>query len=316
MKAIIKYLITFIRDEKNPLFYIIMLVFMGLCFYVNYWFDFERKYIESTFGTGEYFWRRLLSYSFPYYLTAIIYAVCFKNYSFLGKWQFWLRSMFALALLCWSCSVNIYAIYITKNASPETQNYFWKLFVNSNRLFTVILPLGLYYIFIDKQKSNFYGFKLRGFNIKPYVLMLCIMFPLIAWASFQPDFMMAYPTYHPGSAETALGRPAWQTAGLYEVIYGLDFITIEFLYRGFLVIGMIGIMGRAAIFPMVATYAFLHFGKPMAEALGSIAGGFILGVIAYYTRSIVGGIMIHVGVALGMDLAAYLQMFYGKYKIR
>jgi membrane protease YdiL (CAAX protease family) len=66
-------------------------------------------------------------------------------------------------------------------------------------------------------------------------------------------------------------------------------------------------VGRAALMPMVTLYAFWHFGKPIPEAIGSIFAGYILGVIALRTRSIVGGIIVHVGVALGMDFAAFLH---------
>jgi membrane protease YdiL (CAAX protease family) len=171
-----------------------------------------------------------------------------------------------------------------------------------------MLPLGIYYLFFERESSHFYGFKIKGVNLKPYAMMLCLMLPLIAWASFQVDFMATYPSYKPGVTECVYHLPAWQTESIYEVLYCLDFTTIELIYRGFMVIGMAGIMGRASVFPMVATYAFLHFGKPMAEAISSIAGGFILGVIAYYTRSIIGGIIIHAGIALGMDVASLTQL--------
>ena len=72
---------------------------------------------------------------------------------------------------------------------------------------------------------------------------------------------------------------------------------------------MASVLGKDAILPMVATYAFLHFGKPMAETIGSIFGGYILGIIALQTRSIIGGVIIHMGVAIAMDLAAYIQHF-------
>ena len=58
---------------------------------------------------------------------------------------------------------------------------------------------------------------------------------------------------------------------------------------------------------MVVCYASLHFGKPLGETIGSIFGGYILGVLALQTRSIWGGIIVHVGVAWLMDLAALLQ---------
>ncbi len=75
----------------------------------------------------------------------------------------------------------------------------------------------------------------------------------------------------------------------YEFFYGMDFFNLELLFRGFLVIGLSQVLGKDAIIPMVTTYCFLHFGKPVGEQISSIVGGYILGVIAFYTRGIWGG---------------------------
>lgn len=95
---------------------------------------------------------------------------------------------------------------------------------------------------------------------------------------------------------------------VFELAYGIDFIATELLFRGFLIIGMAHILGKDVILPMVVTYAFLHFGKPLGETIGSVFGGYILGIMALYSRNIWGGIAIHLGVAWLMELAAFLQL--------
>ena len=110
-----------------------------------------------------------------------------------------------------------------------------------------------------------------------------------------------------GSAEAVSGISPFVTYGAYEASYALRYIAIELFFRGFLLLGLERFLGRAVLMPMVTLYAFWHFGKPLPEAIGSIFAGYILGVIALRTRSIIGGIIVHVGVALGMDLAAHLQ---------
>ena len=104
-----------------------------------------------------------------------------------------------------------------------------------------------------------------------------------------------------------LGVPQWQTVGIYEICYGSKFISVELFFRGFMVVGLSRIIGRDAILPMVAVYCFLHFGKPVGEAISSIFGGYILGILAYESRNIYGGLIAHLGVAWGMELMAYLQ---------
>ena len=66
-------------------------------------------------------------------------------------------------------------------------------------------------------------------------------------------------------------------------------------------------LGGYAVFPMVATYAFLHFGKPLTETVSSVFGGYILGVVSYKTNNVWGGIIIHMGVAWSMEIFGYLQ---------
>jgi hypothetical protein len=54
-------------------------------------------------------------------------------------------------------------------------------------------------------------------------------------------------------------------------------------------------------------YCTLHFGKPMGEAVSSVFGGYILGVVAYETRSIWGGVIVHIGIAWMMEIIAFAQ---------
>jgi len=103
-----------------------------------------------------------------------------------------------------------------------------------------------------------------------------------------------------------LGVDQWVTAGIYELFYGFDFLSVELFFRGFLVIALSRFVGKDAILPMVAVYCFLHFGKPAGEAISSIFGGYILGILAYSSRNIYGGLIAHLGVAWGMELMAYL----------
>lgn len=62
--------------------------------------------------------------------------------------------------------------------------------------------------------------------------------------------------------------------------YAWDFVSVELAFRGFLIIGMIKILGKGAVLPMAVTYAFYHFGKPAGETISSVFGGYILGIIA------------------------------------
>ena len=63
-------------------------------------------------------------------------------------------------------------------------------------------------------------------------------------------------------------------------------------------------MGSQAIFVSTIPYAISHFGKPLPEALGSIAAGIFLATLAVKSGSIWSGFLIHTSVAVSMDMAA------------
>jgi membrane protease YdiL (CAAX protease family) len=51
----------------------------------------------------------------------------------------------------------------------------------------------------------------------------------------------------------------------------------------------------------------IHFRKPLFETIGAVIAGSALGVLSLRTRSILGGFLIHVAVAISMDVAAILM---------
>ena len=66
-------------------------------------------------------------------------------------------------------------------------------------------------------------------------------------------------------------------------------------------------LGSHAIFAMVVPYCMIHFGKPGLETVGAIFAGVVLGTLAMKTRSIWSGVLIHVSVAVTMDVVSLLQ---------
>ena len=85
---------------------------------------------------------------------------------------------------------------------------------------------------------------------------------------------------------------------------GWQFFGLEFFFRGFILHGLRRALGANAIFVMIVPYCMIHFGKPMPETIGAIGAGLILGTLAMRTRSIWGGVLIHIGVAMTMDVLA------------
>jgi len=136
--------------------------------------------------------------------------------------------------------------------------------------------------------------------------MLLIMIPLVAAASTQPDFLSMYPKLRDVEEVLFNVDNKWLYQLLHELSYGSDFISVELFFRGFLILAFIKIVGKDAILPMACFYCTIHFGKPVGECISSYFGGLILGIVVYNTRSIVGGLIVHLGIAWLMELGGYI----------
>ncbi|MCO4760437.1 MAG: CPBP family intramembrane metalloprotease [Myxococcales bacterium] len=153
-----------------------------------------------------------------------------------------------------------------------------------------------------------FGLTLSDFYLKPrnyvrhlpiYGLLFLPVGLLILVFAGSPDFAMQYPFYK--------NQQGWADLLIWEAAYGVQFFALEFFFRGFVLRGLAAEMGSMAVLTMAIPYCMIHYGKPLPECLGSIIAGITLGVLAMDTRSIWGGVTIHVAVAWGMDFAALGQ---------
>lgn len=309
MKTIIKYIKDFIREDFNPFVYIYFTIFLIVTIYVNYELDFEDSILDSYQQTPLSFLYYTLFYAFAYYSIAIPRALFMRRLDILSDYRFWIKSILFLLLIGFAAGFHYHSYLLDLFENSYERYYLYKILINIKRVCLYSIPLLLIKIIFDRNMKGLYGLTFKGFNPKPYFIMLLIIFPLIAGASFQADFVSYYPTLKPWSVGSVFGLTKIQLSVIYEFFYGLDFVFVEWIFRGALALGMATVMGKDALLPMVATYAFLHFGKPAGETISSVFGGYILGIIAINSRSIFGGVILHVGVAYIMDGAALIQYY-------
>jgi hypothetical protein len=162
----------------------------------------------------------------------------------------------------------------------------------------------------DRKVEGLYGLRIKNGHFKTFFALSLIVLPLTFAASFDESFLRSYPTIKPWMWDTVFGMNDWQYMVVYEFFYLFDFINVELLFRGFLVVGMARLLGKDAILPMVSLYVIIHFGKPMGETISSFFGGYILGVLAFRLKNIWGGCILHVSLALMMEIFAILQYYY------
>lgn len=306
MKKIWRFLKLHISEDFHAAHYGVIATFMIICIVLNYTFDFEDDYMETMSGYPKFI-AYFFFYSIPYLIATYVYALFRRKLEIFRTRQFWVRSTFAMFILTLDSSAPYLEQVVTYLSHPRTQFWVYKVSINGMSFFTVALPILIFYFLHDRNEKHFYGLSAHKLDARPYFMMLLIMLPLIIAASFNDTFLRQYPMYKKTFAHVHLGIPEWVTVMGYEIAYGLDFITVEFLFRGFFVIGMATLLGRGAVLCMAVVYCFLHFGKPAGEAISSIFGGYILGVVAYETRSVWGGVIVHMGIAWMMEIVAFLR---------
>lgn len=177
---------------------------------------------------------------------------------------------------------------------PEVGGYLW--WGMTSLVLRVGVPLAIILWWLRKNPRDF-GFRIRGTlrHLPVYGAMYLAMLPVLVWVSGFESFLSYYPFY---SHAAEGGISFW----LYELGYGLQFVGVEAFFRGFMTFGLLPRFGALSVVIMTVPYTMIHFSKPMPEAMAAIIAGLVLGTLAVRSRSFVPGILLHVSVAITMDL--------------
>jgi membrane protease YdiL (CAAX protease family) len=185
--------------------------------------------------------------------------------------------------------------------SPPPRNLLMKVTWSLGCLTVYFIIPGLFTRFVLKKPLSYLGISPAGF-LKHFGLYLLLFLPVAASVvvvSYRAEFQATYPFYH---------NPAslWHLVA-WDLFYAVQFFGLEFFFRGFMLAGWKERIGWRAVLFMIIPYCMIHFPKPSLEALGAIVAGSVLGILALRTRSIWGGVCIHVAVAWSMDVASLWQ---------
>jgi uncharacterized membrane protein (DUF485 family) len=298
MKPIIGYLKGyFYETDKRILAFVTLLT--GVLIFLNYHYGIDDRISEqnsfwaSLFGRAMIF---LVAFGLPW----MGYKLIARNKYNAGL-SFWILLFIAPFIFSLKAALNP----ILHFSDDWSTNNFWNHVLYWPALLFIIGTILFIIWRIADADQPFYGMTTKNMNWKPYVIMLLIMVPLIAAASTQPDFLAVYPKLKLVT-DVSINDLGWWQKLFFELSYGSDFITIELFFRGFLVLAFVKWAGKDAILPMACFYCTIHFGKPLGECISSYFGGMILGVVVYHTRSILGGLMVHLGIAWMMELGGYI----------
>jgi membrane protease YdiL (CAAX protease family) len=201
---------------------------------------------------------------------------------------------------------NVVGSRLLNHPASAAFGYFW--WFGSSVALYLVLPLAL----AAATRGRFhrrYGLGLGDWRAGLTLsgLFLAVMLPLTVWASTLDAFRGMYPLAGNGAFTLNLGggrtEPSVALFLAYELGYFTYFVAWEFLFRGWMLNGLLPYWGRgAAILAQMVPFAIMHLGKAELEALGSIVAGLALGVLSLRTRSFWYGALIHGVIAVLMDV--------------
>ena len=311
MKQVIGYLLDYQRKYFDWKVYLTIALFLGVCIAINYHLNFEDDYIDPYHGSMWHALWMFLFQAFPFLGVCIILLAFEKVDNWVRNKDFWFRLVLGFGLL--GLDRGFYGLEWIRDYVSRAE--FRYLYISLNwaaGIFISVIPFLLVYWLIEKQDNPkiWYGLSLKKFDPKPYLIMLLITAVIIGLGSFIGDIKNYYPRFLHASLDQFLSAndwERWQAIVFYELCYGSNFISVELFFRGYLIYAFSRILGPYVVLPMVCSYCFLHFGKPLGESISSIFGGYVLGIISMNSRNIWGGIFIHLGVAWLMELFGWLQ---------
>lgn len=307
MKTLFGYFAKFYREELRWLYLAVLLVFLV----GTTWIFYSQKSVAALIGGGAAgAWRfpaNLAVFGISFAVPLLLYYVFNRYREALRAPGFWFMAGTALLIFCFKVYFWWQRPLAMAYAGNEHVSYWQNCFTNLISAGLLSIPVLLYWFFIDRKERPFYGWSTKRVEWKPYLIIMALMIPLVLLAAQQHDFQQQYP-----KAEIVLKRGGItgnHTGHLlfFEGCYGLDFFATELFFRGFLVIGLSKYLGRGAILPAAVFYVFIHYGKPLGETVSSFIGGTALGILAYETQSIWGGVLLHLGTAWAMEGLAYVH---------
>lgn len=300
---------AFFRQDFSLLAYAWTVLVVACSVALMYGTAWGREFELGLRPLGNLYANHALRYVGIYFLVAIPSLVFRQRYAVLRSAAFYGKALLLLLLLSVSDAFSWRTVLDFSECSSREQSYIFKVMWRTRNLIFMLPLLAVLRLFFDRKVKGLYGLCRGAHHVKAYLWLYAAVIPLLIAASFTADFLSYYPSYKPWFFEDVFGRPAWLNALLFEVVYMSDFVMVELFFRGALVIGMAAALGRSAVLPMVAAYVALHFGKPALEAISALFGGYFLGALAFQTRHIWGGVIIHMGIALLIELLRFFEHY-------
>ncbi len=304
-----KDIANFIREDFLLAKYLYVALIAIAIIVGQVYFNIYDLIIAPTYKDGTSMLRLPLIYTAAYFTVLIPTLSMHGELHRLKQWQAWLFPIILVSIDGAGQGFDAYREWINNAELLNKERYYLKLV--SSFFFRSVAIVFLLCCFRWLTTGNFglFGLKRSGKYLKVYGFIYCLLLPVFVAVSFTPQFLDFYPKMSIEYCNGSFNWADWKVISLFELCYANDFIGVEGMFRGALVIGMTKWLGPRTVLPMAITYMCIHLGKPDLELCSSVFGGYILGILAYRTQHLWGGIIIHLGIAMLFEALGLLRFY-------
>jgi membrane protease YdiL (CAAX protease family) len=145
----------------------------------------------------------------------------------------------------------------------------------------LFLAVPLIVLLLLGERPSAYGLRIGEWRIglAVGVGLALLVTPVVILSAGLPDFQLYYAPQEGGLLAIA-GR-------------AVDVGAAEFLFRGFLMWTLVRVAGPVGVVLATFPFVFTHLGKPELETLSTFFGGLGFGWLAWRTRSVLYGALLH-----------------------
>ncbi len=162
-------------------------------------------------------------------------------------------------------------------------------------LYYFILPVFVIVVFFQRNPLDF---GLRPGNVKIWLVHVCV-------ASFVSLIVLSIASRDPSIHRYYISRNLDMVS--YTADFALKLFAWEFLFRGFMLMGLKERFNEGSIVIQMIPFALMHMGKPVMEILTCIPMGLYFGFVAYRGNSFWPAFIIHL--VINISLKVFVNFF-------
>lgn len=297
----------FIKEDFRPWKYIFIAVTAIAIIVSQVQFHIYDWLIAPSYDQGTSMLRFPMIYIAVYYFVLIPTVLMHGEGWRLKQWQVWILPALLVTIDGAAQGFDGYEKWIAMTDYTSREKAYMHLVGSFLFRSVAIVSLLCLFRWATSGKFGLYGVRKSTHLLRIYGLAYMVLVPIFIIVSFTPQFLAYYPKMKVAMYEGCFGWENWKLILPFELCYANDFLGVESMFRGAMIIGLARWLGPRTVLPMIITYMCIHLGKPDLELCSSVIGGYLLGILAYRTKHLWGGIIVHLGIAMLFELLGLIH---------